>query len=683
MKKTALLFLILFATISLLLPSTTLGSSNLKYFGYYYGVGSFDGVVEADLDQISQYSNTLVISTIGQLQAAYERGMKGIVVLSGTFWNYADRGADGKVNLHPDWLDNWDKKWQELLPHLSKIRALYPMDEPDINVRQEDYNQVVSKVKSSLNSVAADIPIMMTLSPFGPRMVRDKLWQVPPEIDWLGFDEYGCWEECVDGLSITDKLDILIGEMSPRGKNVFVIPDGFKSGNSPPTSTQQQAWVARNQNIFDLCATRNICIGMFTFLWPSLYEGGGLTGVQDMPVVEADLQKIGNLIINSPSYNFGIHAELPMVLANNQGISFEEQVQIIKNTGTGWVRQRVRWDKIEPTKGQFDWAELDNVLSRLKGAGLEPLLVLRDTPGWAKASLLCPKANICPPKLTDWTDFIAQIVNRYGYQPGGLKLVRYWEVWNEPNNLVMFTGTVNQYYNVLKTATEAIHQTDSSAKVLMGGVTHKAMLGSGNDIDPNWLDKLFAKPDIKSAFDIFNFHLYGVVASPEDTFVKVNEFFSTHNLWEKPIWITETNPSEHSEQGLADNLKTWHQRIFNLGAEQIFYFTLPNWCQVDTVANPEWCDENVYLTERRIGGLVKAADFRTQTLSYSAYQSMANLGQIPGDANGDGVVNGLDYIIWLNHYNQTTPDGASDGDFDDSGKVDGLDYVIWLDNYEI
>ena len=53
----------------------------------------------------------------------------------------------------------------------------------------------------------------------------------------------------------------------------------------------------------------------------------------------------------------------------------------------------------------------------------------------------------------------------------------------------------------------------------------------------------------------------------------------------------------------------------------------------------------------------------------------------PGDANGDGKVDGLDYIIWLNNYNQTTPNGSSDGDFNNSGKVDGLDYVIWLNNY--
>ena len=52
-----------------------------------------------------------------------------------------------------------------------------------------------------------------------------------------------------------------------------------------------------------------------------------------------------------------------------------------------------------------------------------------------------------------------------------------------------------------------------------------------------------------------------------------------------------------------------------------------------------------------------------------------------GDANGDGKVDGLDYVVWLNNYNKTVTTGAAGGDFDKNGKADGLDYVIWLNNY--
>ena len=56
---------------------------------------------------------------------------------------------------------------------------------------------------------------------------------------------------------------------------------------------------------------------------------------------------------------------------------------------------------------------------------------------------------------------------------------------------------------------------------------------------------------------------------------------------------------------------------------------------------------------------------------------------VPGDANGDSHVDGVDYVVWLNHYNTSTTNGASDGDFSNDGNVDGLDYVVWLNNYGV
>jgi hypothetical protein len=52
-----------------------------------------------------------------------------------------------------------------------------------------------------------------------------------------------------------------------------------------------------------------------------------------------------------------------------------------------------------------------------------------------------------------------------------------------------------------------------------------------------------------------------------------------------------------------------------------------------------------------------------------------------GDANGDGEVDGVDYVIWRANYNMSTSNGPSNGDFNNSGFVDGVDYVIWLNNY--
>ncbi len=52
-----------------------------------------------------------------------------------------------------------------------------------------------------------------------------------------------------------------------------------------------------------------------------------------------------------------------------------------------------------------------------------------------------------------------------------------------------------------------------------------------------------------------------------------------------------------------------------------------------------------------------------------------------GDANGDGKVNGSDYVIWLRYYGTNVTGKASQGDFNADGRVNGSDYIIWLNAY--
>lgn len=54
---------------------------------------------------------------------------------------------------------------------------------------------------------------------------------------------------------------------------------------------------------------------------------------------------------------------------------------------------------------------------------------------------------------------------------------------------------------------------------------------------------------------------------------------------------------------------------------------------------------------------------------------------LPGDANGDRLVDGIDFVVWLANYSKTIQGGSGVGDFNTDGKVDGIDYAIWVGNY--
>jgi hypothetical protein len=57
----------------------------------------------------------------------------------------------------------------------------------------------------------------------------------------------------------------------------------------------------------------------------------------------------------------------------------------------------------------------------------------------------------------------------------------------------------------------------------------------------------------------------------------------------------------------------------------------------------------------------------------------------PGDGNGDGHIDGLDYLIWAGFYGddpaQDPPGAPANGDFNGDNVVSGLDYLVWAGNF--
>lgn len=58
---------------------------------------------------------------------------------------------------------------------------------------------------------------------------------------------------------------------------------------------------------------------------------------------------------------------------------------------------------------------------------------------------------------------------------------------------------------------------------------------------------------------------------------------------------------------------------------------------------------------------------------------------LAGDGNGDGMVDGLDYLLWAGAFGddpaQDPPGSPANGDYDNNGVVDGLDYLVWAGNF--
>jgi hypothetical protein len=53
----------------------------------------------------------------------------------------------------------------------------------------------------------------------------------------------------------------------------------------------------------------------------------------------------------------------------------------------------------------------------------------------------------------------------------------------------------------------------------------------------------------------------------------------------------------------------------------------------------------------------------------------------PGDFNGDGKVDGVDFLNWQSHYPTSSGATCDHGDANGDAKVDGVDFLVWQSHY--
>jgi hypothetical protein len=63
--------------------------------------------------------------------------------------------------------------------------------------------------------------------------------------------------------------------------------------------------------------------------------------------------------------------------------------------------------------------------------------------------------------MTDWTNFVSQVVQRSNGR------IKYWEIWNEPDNSDFWSGMNAQLVALAQSAYSIIKSADPSSKILL------------------------------------------------------------------------------------------------------------------------------------------------------------------------------------------------------------------------
>ncbi|MCC7084017.1 MAG: hypothetical protein IT427_03295 [Pirellulales bacterium] len=81
-------------------------------------------------------------------------------------------------------------------------------------------------------------------------------------------------------------------------------------------------------------------------------------------------------------------------------------------------------------------------------------------------------------------------------------------------------------------------------------------------------------------------------------------------------------------------------------------------------------------------GLIDDVYIFDEALSDSQIAAIAAGSQaVPGDFNGDGNVDGADFVAWQTHFPTASGASLADGDANGDEAVDGADFVIWQTNF--
>ncbi len=184
------------------------------------------------------------------------------------------------------------------------------------------------------------------------------------------------------------------------------------------------------------------------------------------------------------------------------------------------------WAALEPLPGIWLFGQLDRWVAAAR-PGQDIILTLGQSPAWASSdpsrrSYNGAGAPAPPNNLADWTAYIQTVARRYKGR------IKYYEVWNEPNDPTFYSGSVEQLAALTTAAAAALKAVDPAAKLITAPA-----------YSAGYLDRYLAT-GAAAAADIIGYHIYAT--PPEEAarqFGNVRLVLTKNGLTAKPLWDTE------------------------------------------------------------------------------------------------------------------------------------------------
>lgn len=242
-----------------------------------------------------------------------------------------------------------------------------------------------------------------------------------------------------------------------------------------------------------------------------------------------------------PADFFGLHfARYPTgspVTVPQPGLSYSTVRSHDKNGLT--------WASINPSDGVFYWDTLDAWVAAHSAAARDMIFTVFGTPTWASArpsesGVYGLGSRAEPASMSSLSAFVAAVAARY---PGQIK---YWEVWNEPNNATFYSGTRAKLVEMAVAIKTAAKSADATCKIIGPAVTNFSE--TPNQSAETYFRDLLGTTDgasgtLVSHVDIIGVHLYvpgGDMRKLIGIISNIKSACAANGAGLLPIWDTES-----------------------------------------------------------------------------------------------------------------------------------------------
>jgi hypothetical protein len=203
----------------------------------------------------------------------------------------------------------------------------------------------------------------------------------------------------------------------------------------------------------------------------------------------------------------------------------------------------VRWDEVEPARGQYRWDDLDAAVANAEASGATDILyVLGSTPRWAarnpdEPGLYGPGTTSLPAQTSDFVDFTRQVAKRYEGR------ITAYQIWNEANTRSFYEGDWVALAKLTRRAYDTVKLVDPNALVV--GASSTVIPGKLFQTESFFVRYARAIHAAGDPVDAMAVHLYPVDTSkgPEARVGSIRAAQRVMNRVgiDRPLWDTEVS----------------------------------------------------------------------------------------------------------------------------------------------